>query len=86
LRVGLVDEVAPLEEVVPRAIGWAADLLTRPPQAMAITRRLARRPLAEAFDALDDSAMDAVVAAWAGPEAQATLQSIAVRLGKHTRR
>jgi Delta3-Delta2-enoyl-CoA isomerase len=86
LRIGLVDEVAPLEEVVPRSIGWADDLLTRPPQAMAITRRLARRPLAEAFDALDDSAMDAVVAAWAGPEAQATLHSIAARLGKHTRR
>jgi 3,2-trans-enoyl-CoA isomerase len=86
LRVGLVDEVAPLDEVVPRAVAWAADLLTRPPQAMAATRRLARRPLAEAFEALDDAAMDAVVTAWWAPEAQATLQAIAARLGKHGRR
>jgi Delta3-Delta2-enoyl-CoA isomerase len=86
LRLGMVDEVAPLDEVVPRTIAWAADLLTRPPIAMATTRRLARRPLAEAFDALDDAAMDAVVAAWAGSEAQATLQAIAARLGKNPRR
>jgi enoyl-CoA hydratase/carnithine racemase len=86
LRLGMVDEVAPLDEVVPRAVAWAADLLTRPPQAMAATRRLARRPLAEAFDSLDETAMDGVVAAWAAPEAQATLQAIAARLGKHSRR
>jgi 3,2-trans-enoyl-CoA isomerase len=86
LRVGLVDELAPMDEVVPRAVNWAADLLTRPPQAMAATRRLARRPLGEAFDALDDAAVDSVVAAWAGPEAQATLHAIAARLGKHPRR
>jgi 3,2-trans-enoyl-CoA isomerase len=86
LRLGLVDEVAPLDEVVPRAVAWAADLLTRPPQAMAVTRRLARRPLAQAFDALDDAAMDAVVAAWAAPEAQSTLRAIAARLGKNARR
>lgn len=86
LRVGLVDEVAPLDEVVARAVGWAADLLTRPPLAMATTRRMARRPLVQAFDALDDAAMDGVVAAWAAPEAQATLHAIAARLGKHTHR
>jgi enoyl-CoA hydratase/carnithine racemase len=81
-RVGLVDEVAPLEEVVPRAVAWAADLLTRPPHAMSATRRTARRPLVEAFDALDDAAMDAVMAAWNEPEAQATLRALAARLGK----
>jgi 3,2-trans-enoyl-CoA isomerase len=86
IRVGLVDEVAPLDEVVPRAVAWAADLLTRPPQAMSSTRKLARRPLVEAFDALDDAAMDGVVAAWAGAEAQTTLRAIATRLGKSPRR
>jgi Delta3-Delta2-enoyl-CoA isomerase len=86
LRVGLVDEVAPLDEVVPRTVAWAADLLTRPPQAMAATRKLARRPLAEAFDALDEAAIDRVVAAWGGNEAQATLKAIAARLGKTARR
>jgi 3,2-trans-enoyl-CoA isomerase len=86
LRFGLVDEVAPLDEVVPRALAWAADLLTRPPQAMSTTRKLARAPLIQAFDAMDDAAMDAVVAAWNGAEAQATLKAIAARLGKAPRR
>src|SRR5439155_13782368 len=42
LKVGLVDELAPAEQVAARAIAWAADLLTRPPTAMAATRKLAR--------------------------------------------
>jgi len=53
---------------------------------MATTRKLARRPLIQAFDAMDDAAMDAVVAAWNGAEAQATLKAIAARLGKAPRR
>jgi enoyl-CoA hydratase/carnithine racemase len=84
LRVGLVDELAPVAEVVPRAVAWAAELLTRPPQAMAATRRLARRPLAEAFERFDNTAMDDVVAGWSSREAQATLHAIAARLGKST--
>jgi 3,2-trans-enoyl-CoA isomerase len=82
LRVGLVDDVAPADEVVPRALAWASELLTRPPQAMAATRRLARRPLSEAFTTLDEAAMDAVVDAWNAPEAQTTLHMLASRLGK----
>jgi enoyl-CoA hydratase/carnithine racemase len=82
LKVGLVDEVAPLDEVVPRAVAWAADLLTRPPAAMSATRRLARQPLLAAFDGFDEQATDDIVAAWMTPEAQATLQAIAARLGK----
>jgi 3,2-trans-enoyl-CoA isomerase len=85
LKVGLVDEVVPMEEVVPRAVAWAADLLTRPPQAMAATRRLARQPLVTAFETLGEGSLDAIVAAWSAPEAQATLQAIAARLGKSGR-
>jgi 3,2-trans-enoyl-CoA isomerase len=82
LKVGLVDELAPVEQVVPRAVAWATELLARPPQAMAATRRLARRPLAEAFEAFDRAGLDQVVSAWSSPEAQATLHAIAARLGK----
>lgn len=82
LAVGLVDEVVPLERVVPRAVEWSQDLLTRPPEAMAETRRLARRPLLEAFDTLDNAAMDEILEAWSRPEAQATLRAIAAKLGK----
>jgi 3,2-trans-enoyl-CoA isomerase len=82
LRVGLVDDTAPADEVVPRAIAWAADLLTRPTAAMSSTRRLARQPLVEAFETLGDRSLDQIVAAWLAPEAQATLGAIAARLGK----
>jgi 3,2-trans-enoyl-CoA isomerase len=82
LKVGLVDEVVPVDEVVWGATAWAADLLTRPPQAMAATRKLARRSLVAGFETMDDQALEAIVAAWSAPEAQATLQAIAAKLGK----
>lgn len=82
LRVGLVDELAPVAEVVPRAVAWANGLLAVPPQAMATTRKVARRPLVEAFDTMDEAAMDRVMAAWSSAETQATMKAIAARLGK----
>jgi enoyl-CoA hydratase/carnithine racemase len=85
LRVGLVDETAPADEVVPRAIAWASDLLARPPQAMALTRRLARQALVDACESLGERSLDQIVAAWSAPEAQATLGAIAARLGKSKR-
>jgi len=82
LRVGLVDEVAPLAEVVPRAVAWARDLLARPRAAMTATRALARRPLVAAFDAVDDRMLGAVTDQWFSPEAQSTLRALAARLKK----
>jgi 3,2-trans-enoyl-CoA isomerase len=82
LRVGLVDEIAPVAEVVPRAVAWARDLLGRPRAAMAATRALARRPLVAAFDAVDDRMLGAVVEQWFSPEAQSTLRALVARLKK----
>ncbi len=82
LRVGLIDEVAPVAEVVPRAVAWARDLLGRPRAAMTATRALARRPLVAAFDAVDDRMLDAVVEQWFSPEAQSTLRALVARLKK----
>ncbi|HEV3031243.1 MAG TPA: enoyl-CoA hydratase-related protein [Polyangia bacterium] len=82
LRVGLVDEVAPVAEVVPRAVAWAQDLLGRPRAAMTATRALARRPLVAAFDAIDDRMLGAVADQWFSPEAQSTLRALAARLKK----
>jgi len=84
LAVGLVDEVVPVTEVVPRAVGWATDLLTRPRAAMTATRARARRPLLAAFEPFDDAALGAVVDAWFMPEPQATLRALAARLKKPT--
>ena len=82
LRVGLVDEVVPVEEVVPRSVAWATDLLARPRAAMSATRALARRPLVAAFDELDARALDGIVDSWFAPEPQATLRALAARLKK----
>jgi Delta3-Delta2-enoyl-CoA isomerase len=81
LRVGLVDELAAAEAVVPRAVAWAKDLLARPRAAMVATRRRARRPLADAFAAIDDEALEAIVEDWFRPEAQTVLRALAARLG-----
>jgi 3,2-trans-enoyl-CoA isomerase len=82
LRVGLVDEVVAPEAVVARAVAWAAELLARPRAAMTSTRRRVRRPLAEAFARFDGAALEAVMASWFSPEAQATLAALAARLQK----
>jgi enoyl-CoA hydratase/carnithine racemase len=82
LRVGLVDELAPVDQVVSRTLAWADELLARPPGAMLATRRLARRSLHEAFATVDDALVDAVVAQWHQPETQAALRALAARLGK----
>jgi enoyl-CoA hydratase/carnithine racemase len=80
--VGLVDEVLPVVEVVPRAIAWATDLVARPPRAMTGTRHRARRALHDAFASIDGALLDEVVEQWFAPEAQATLRALAARLGK----
>src|SRR4051794_18321479 len=68
LRIGLVDELAAPEAVVPRAVAWAQELLARPRAAMTTTRKRARRPLAEAFAAIDAEALEAIADEWFAPE------------------
>jgi enoyl-CoA hydratase/carnithine racemase len=82
LRCGLVDELVPPDQVVPRAVAWARELLSRPRFAMTDTRRRIRRPLVQAFDGLDDEALEAVVDLWFSPETQTTMRALAARLGK----
>jgi enoyl-CoA hydratase/carnithine racemase len=82
LRCGLVDELRPLDEVVPRAITWARELLARPRVAMSLTRQRARRPLHEAFEALDDDAIEAMVDHWFTAETQTVMKALAAKLGQ----
>jgi enoyl-CoA hydratase/carnithine racemase len=82
LRVGLVDEVVPVADVVPRALAWARELLATPPTARSVTRALARRPLVAAFDTVDEPLLDAVTEQWFADEAQTTLRALASRLKK----
>jgi enoyl-CoA hydratase/carnithine racemase len=82
LRVGFVDDVAPSEEVVPRAIAWAERLIALPQEAMRDTRRIARADLVEQFDALDAASYDRVTERWFGEETQATMRALVARLRK----
>jgi Delta3-Delta2-enoyl-CoA isomerase len=80
LRVGLVDEVVPVDDVVPRALAWTRELLALPRAATMATRALVRRPLVASFDAVDDRMLAAVTDHWFSDEAQATLRALVARL------
>ncbi len=79
-RIGLVDEVVPVDRVVSRAIEWSRSLLALPVDAMAATRRRARADLFEIFRAPLDSELDESIANWWSPEAQTTLRVLVQRL------
>jgi 3,2-trans-enoyl-CoA isomerase len=81
-RIGLVDELVPLDHVVSRAIEWSRGLLALPVDAMAATRRRARADLFELFAASFDRELDQVNATWWSAEAQTTLKVLVQRLAK----
>jgi enoyl-CoA hydratase/carnithine racemase len=81
-RIGLVDEIVPLDQVVSRAVEWSRGLLTLPVDAMAATRRRARADLAELFAGSFDLEIDHVTATWWSAEAQTTLKVLVQRLAK----
>jgi enoyl-CoA hydratase len=81
-RIGLVDEVVPLDQVVSRAIEWSRGLLALPVDAMAATRRSARADLSELFATSFDLELEQVIATWWSPEAQTTLRVFVDRLAR----
>jgi 3,2-trans-enoyl-CoA isomerase len=82
LSCGLVDDVVPVADVVSSALSWAFELLARPVAARTTTRRLARRPLHDAFAAVDPGFVDAVTAEWFSAETQAALHALIAKLAK----
>jgi len=82
LEIGLIDEVAPPDEVVERAQKWCESLLALPSEAMATTRREARADLVAIFDRDLEAELDEVIAGWWSPSTQATLRALAERLKK----
>ena len=81
LEIGLVDELAPLDEVPQRARDWLANLLALPRRPMLATRAIAR---AAVIDALRPELLelDRFVASWNDPDTQAALRALVARLGK----
>lgn len=85
LRCGLIDEVAPVAEVVPRALAWLDGLLGRAPAAVAATRRRARQPLFDAFATVDSALIEKVLEVWFSPETQAAMRALVARLAQERR-
>jgi len=80
LRLGLVDELAPSEEVVPRALRWVEAQLALPAVTLRNTRALVRRELSQAFAACDARVLESFLDEWFGDESQAALRAVVARL------
>jgi enoyl-CoA hydratase/carnithine racemase len=81
LRLGLVDELAAVDDVVPRALIWLQELLRLPRAPMLQTRALARADLVQALDP-DHLHLDRFVEGWYEPDTQAGLYALLAKLGK----
>jgi Delta3-Delta2-enoyl-CoA isomerase len=79
-RIGMVDELALPERVLPRSIEWLQELLALPPQAMLRTRQLARADLTAAIDDPAQLRLDVFLDAWFGEETQRVLRALVARL------
>jgi len=84
LRCGVVDEVVPVDEVIPRAIAWTTELLTRPRVAMSSTRKMARKALRDVFAWITPENVDTVVDQWFSVETQTVMKALAAKLGKRS--
>jgi 3,2-trans-enoyl-CoA isomerase len=82
LRIGLVDELLPLEGVVERALGRSRDLLALPPKAMSTTRALCRAALVAAFDRQQADTLQRFADDWFGDETQGAMRALVARLQK----
>lgn len=81
LAIGLVDEIATVDDTAQRAIAWAQALAALPRQPVLDTRAIAR---ADAIDALHprNIELDRFVASWYSADTQAALRAVLERLGK----
>lgn len=84
LEVGLVDELAPLEQVETRALEWCQSLLELPPQSMGITRAQARADLAAVFAVREQrrERIDALVESWFSDECRRSMEAMLAGLAK----
>jgi len=85
LALGLVDEVAGPDELLPRALGLAAELASRSPEAYRMAKEQLHRPTVEAIEATTDDEHAAVLAGWTSDgtrdRIEAALQALTARRG-----
>jgi Delta3-Delta2-enoyl-CoA isomerase len=82
VRLGLVDELASPDRVVDQALEWCQRLLASPAEAMTMTRRAARADLTAIFETNLEPELERVTESWWSPSTQASLHTLAERLGK----
>lgn len=78
--IGLVDELATVEQVVTRAVNWLGDLLKLPPKAMLRTRAIARADLVAVWGDTSNLLDPGFIDDFFGEETQAVLQALVARL------
>jgi 3,2-trans-enoyl-CoA isomerase len=81
-RIGLVDELAPLEQVVEQALAWCRSVIALPPTAMARTRETARADLVRLMDEGLSGELDGLVDDWFSPETQGAMRAMVERLAQ----
>jgi len=82
LKVGLIDELVPPEQLETRAKAWCRTLLELPRTAMLENRAMCRRILHEAANSFEISAVQSFVERWQHPDTLNTLMALAKKLGK----
>jgi enoyl-CoA hydratase/carnithine racemase len=78
--IGLVDELATVEQVVTRSVLWAGELLKAPPGAMLRTRAIARADLLAVWGNTEGLLDADFVDGFFSDETQATLHALVARL------
>lgn len=78
--IGLVDELATVEQVVTRATSWLGDLLRLPPKAMLRTRAIARADLVAVWGDTSNLVDPRFIDDFFGEETQAVLKALVARL------
>ena len=81
LRLGLVDTVVEVDQVVPHALEWLGSLLALPRTPMLLTRSLARADLVRALEP-QNLDLERFVEGWYDADTQAGLRALLARLGK----
>ncbi len=79
-RIGLVDELLPLTQVVPRAISWGHSMAALPPLALRTTREAVRADLVALARGKEKFSHEAMTDVWFSTEAQTALRAMVERV------
>ncbi len=80
LNLGLVDEVHPVETVVPAALDWATRVAALPPIAVGTTRDYARKKVRDLFSDFENWDYAALTDTWFSEETQGAMKALVARV------